>query len=44
MAKKKVTQLPHSEDVYRKWYKDMYLMRKFEEKSGEAYVVASVAN
>ena len=38
MAKKKVTKLPHSEDVYRKWYKDMYLMRKFEEKSGQLYI------
>ena len=38
MAKKKVTKLPHSEDVYRKWYKDMYLMRKFEERSGQLYI------
>tara|TARA_B100000780_G_scaffold186516_1_gene130988 strand:+ start:4267 stop:5277 length:1011 start_codon:yes stop_codon:yes gene_type:complete len=38
MAKKNVTKLPHSEEVYRKWYKDMYLMRKFEEKSGQLYI------
>ncbi len=38
MAKKNLTKLPHSEEVYRKWYKDMYLMRKFEEKSGQLYI------
>jgi len=38
MAKKKVTKLPHSEEVYRRWYKDMYLMRKFEEKCGQLYI------
>jgi len=38
MAKKKVNKLPHSEAVYRRWYKEMYLMRKFEEKCGQLYI------
>ena len=38
MAKKKLNKLPHSEAVYRKWYKDMFLMRKFEEKCGQLYI------
>jgi len=38
MAKKKTNQLPHSEAVYRKWFKEMYLMRKFEEKCGQLYI------
>ena len=38
MAKKKTNKLPHSEAVYRKWFKEMYLMRKFEEKCGQLYI------
>ncbi|MBI48943.1 MAG: pyruvate dehydrogenase (acetyl-transferring) E1 component subunit alpha [Crocinitomicaceae bacterium] len=38
MAKKKSHKLPHSEAVYRRWYKEMYLMRKFEEKCGQLYI------
>ena len=38
MAKKKANKLPHSEAVYRRWYKEMYLMRKFEEKCGQLYI------
>ncbi len=38
MAKKKVKKLPHSEAVYRRWYREMYLMRKFEEKCGQLYI------
>ena len=38
MAKKKAKKLPHSEAVYRRWYKEMYLMRKFEEKCGQLYI------
>lgn len=38
MAKKKVNKLPHSEAVYLRWYKEMYLMRKFEEKCGQLYI------
>ena len=38
MAKKKVNKMPHSEAVYLKWYKEMYLMRKFEEKCGQLYI------
>ena len=38
MAKKKVNKLPHSEAVYIRWYKEMYLMRKFEEKCGQLYI------
>jgi pyruvate dehydrogenase E1 component alpha subunit len=38
MAKKKVNKLPHNEAVYRRWYKEMYLMRKFEEKCGQLYI------
>ena len=34
----KVNKLPHSEAVYRRWYKEMYLMRKFEEKCGQLYI------
>ena len=38
MAKKKANKLPHSEAVYRRWYHEMYLMRKFEEKCGQLYI------
>ena len=38
MAKKKVNKLPHNEAVYRRWYREMYLMRKFEEKCGQLYI------
>ncbi len=38
MAKKKVNKLPHDEAVYRRWYREMYLMRKFEEKCGQLYI------
>ncbi|HHZ81945.1 MAG TPA: pyruvate dehydrogenase (acetyl-transferring) E1 component subunit alpha [Flavobacteriales bacterium] len=38
MAKKKDTKLAHSKDVYKRWFKDMYLMRKFEEKCGQLYI------
>ena len=30
--------LKFSKDQYLKWYKDMLLMRKFEEKSGQLYI------
>ena len=29
---------PINKDTYIKWYKDMYLMRKFEEKCGQLYI------
>ena len=38
MAKKKLNKLPHEEAVYRRWYREMYLMRKFEEKCGQLYI------
>tara|TARA_B110000444_G_scaffold204591_2_gene197500 strand:+ start:9390 stop:10400 length:1011 start_codon:yes stop_codon:yes gene_type:complete len=38
MAKKKTNKLPHSEAVYLKWFQEMYLMRKFEEKCGQLYI------
>ena len=38
MAKKKLNKLPHNEAVYRRWYREMYLMRKFEEKCGQLYI------
>jgi len=38
MAKKKLNKLPHDEAVYRRWYREMYLMRKFEEKCGQLYI------
>jgi pyruvate dehydrogenase E1 component alpha subunit len=27
----------YSKEIYRKWYEDMYLMRRFEEKAGQLY-------
>ena len=38
MAKEKLNKLPHDEAVYRRWYREMYLMRKFEEKCGQLYI------
>jgi len=38
MAKKKSNTLKHSDTVYRRWFKEMYLMRKFEEKCGHLYI------
>lgn len=38
MAKKKSNTLKHSDAVYRRWFKEMYLMRKFEEKCGHLYI------
>lgn len=28
----------HSQQVYEKWFRDMYLMRKFEERCGQLYI------
>lgn len=30
--------VPHSAEVYHKWFRDMYLMRKFEERCGQLYI------
>lgn len=38
MAKTKISTLEHSDAVYRRWFKEMYLMRKFEEKCGHLYI------
>lgn len=38
MAKRKVNKLAYNEAVYRRWYREMYLMRKFEEKCGQLYI------
>lgn len=37
-TKKEVSKLQFDKDTYLKWYKDMYLMRKFEEKCGQLYI------
>ena len=29
---------PHSKEVYERWFRDMYLMRKFEERCGQLYI------
>lgn len=38
MAAKKSTKLAFSKDQYLKWYEDMLLMRKVEEKTGQLYI------
>jgi pyruvate dehydrogenase E1 component alpha subunit len=35
---KKSSKLKFSKDTYTKWYKDMLLIRKFEEKTGQLYI------
>jgi pyruvate dehydrogenase E1 component alpha subunit len=30
--------VPHSREVYARWFRDMYLMRKFEERCGQLYI------
>ena len=35
---KKSSKLKFSKDTYVKWYKDMLLIRKFEEKTGQLYI------
>ena len=30
--------LPHSQDTYTRWFREMYLMRKFEERCGQLYI------
>ena len=37
-TKKASAKLKFDKETYLKWYKDMYLMRKFEEKCGQLYV------
>lgn len=37
-ASKAKGKLKHSKATYMKWYEDMYLMRKFEEKAGQLYI------
>jgi pyruvate dehydrogenase E1 component alpha subunit len=34
----KSAQPPHSKEVYQRWFRDMYLMRKFEERCGQLYI------
>lgn len=29
---------PHSKETYERWFRDMYLMRKFEERCGQLYI------
>ncbi|MGB0391117.1 MAG: pyruvate dehydrogenase (acetyl-transferring) E1 component subunit alpha [Salibacteraceae bacterium] len=38
MAAKKSTKLAFSKEQYLKWYEDMLLMRKIEEKTGQLYI------
>lgn len=38
MATKKLTKLPFTKAQYQKWYEDMLLMRKIEEKVGQLYI------
>ena len=38
MATKKSTKLPFTKAQYQKWYEDMLLMRKVEEKVGQLYI------
>ena len=30
--------LPHNKDTYTRWFREMYLMRKFEERCGQLYI------
>ena len=39
MAKKKSVVKEINAETYKRWYKDMYLMRKFEEKVGQLYTM-----
>ena len=34
----KKTGLPHSSETYNRWFREMYLMRKFEERCGQLYI------
>ena len=34
----KANKLAHSKAVYQRWFRDMYLMRKFEERCGQLYI------
>jgi pyruvate dehydrogenase E1 component alpha subunit len=38
MATRKSTKLPFTKEQYLKWYEDMLLMRKIEEKTGQLYI------
>ncbi len=35
---KMASKLPHAQKVYQRWFRDMYLMRKFEERCGQLYI------
>lgn len=37
-ASSKPVSMPHSKEVYQRWFRDMYLMRKFEERCGQLYI------
>ena len=37
-AASKAAAVPHSKEVYQRWFRDMYLMRKFEERCGQLYI------
>ena len=37
-ATKKMAKPKFSKETYVKWYKDMLLIRKFEEKTGQLYI------
>ena len=37
-AANKAASVPHSKEVYQRWFRDMYLMRKFEERCGQLYI------
>ena len=35
---KRPSKVPHSQETYTRWFRDMYLMRKFEERCGQLYI------
>ncbi|MDA0303239.1 MAG: pyruvate dehydrogenase (acetyl-transferring) E1 component subunit alpha [Bacteroidetes bacterium] len=37
-GERNVSVLEHDQSVYRRWFRDMYLMRKFEERCGQLYI------
>lgn len=37
-SKETAATLPHDQSVYKRWFRDMYLMRKFEERCGQLYI------
>ncbi|HAY56322.1 MAG TPA: pyruvate dehydrogenase (acetyl-transferring) E1 component subunit alpha, partial [Flavobacteriales bacterium] len=37
-AQTKGGKLPHTKDTYMRWFREMYLMRKFEERCGQLYI------